>query len=133
MNSFNITESNTFLQKSSFVKNFNYFFSNNNNIIKITIINKKVIISMFKLKIKEYRLAKNISQKELGNMSNLSQSYISMLEKGNEREKSPTLQTIESISDALGVCVKDILVFECDLCKNYINKKCKFDSMKKSG
>ena len=88
---------------------------------------------MFKLKIKEYRLAKNISQKELGNMSNLSQSYISMLEKGNEREKSPTLQTIESISDALGVCVKDILVFECDLCKNYINKKCKFDSMKKSG
>lgn len=88
---------------------------------------------MFKLNIRKHRLVKNISQKELAQKSGISQSYVSLLEKGIEREKSPTLQTIESISDALGVCVKDILIFECDLCKNYINKKCKFDNMKKSG
>lgn len=88
---------------------------------------------MFRLRIKEYRLSKNITQKELADKCNLSQSYISMLEKGDFREKSPTLMVIESIADSLGVCVKDILILECDLCKNYINKKCKFDNMKKSG
>lgn len=82
---------------------------------------------MFRLKIKEHRLAKNITQKELANKCNLSQSYISMLEKGNFREKSPTLEVVENLSNGLGVCVKDVLIFECDFCKNYINKKCKFD------
>lgn len=86
---------------------------------------------MFKLKIKEYRLAKNISQKELANRCGISQSYVSMLEKGGFREKSPTLEVVENLSNGLGVCVKDILIFECDLCKNYINNKCKFDNIKK--
>lgn len=82
---------------------------------------------MFRLNIREHRLAKNISQRELAQKSGISQSYVSLLEKGIEREKSPTLQTIESIADALGVCAKDVLIFECDFCKNYINNKCKFN------
>ena len=86
---------------------------------------------MFKLNIRKHRLAKNISQKELAQKSGISQSYVSLLEKGIEREKSPTLQTIESLADALGICAKDVLIIECDLCKNYINKKCKFNDVKK--
>lgn len=86
---------------------------------------------MFRLNIREIRLSKNISQKELAKKGGISQSYISMLEKGDIYQITPTLDVVEAIANALGVCSKDILIVECDFCKNYINKKCKFNDVKK--
>jgi transcriptional regulator with XRE-family HTH domain len=60
------------------------------------------------LKIKKYRILRNISQKELANRTGLTQQYISELEKEN-RTKSPTLHTIEIIAAALGVGPLDLL------------------------
>lgn len=79
---------------------------------------------MIKLEIKKYRKLKNISQKQLANMCNLSQGYISMLENPSFY-KTPTLEKIEMIADKLGVCPKDILIFECESCKNSVHGECK--------
>ena len=60
-------------------------------------------------KIKELRKQNNISQDQLAFESGLSRQYISYLESGF---KSPTIDTLLSIADALNVKVKDLLDFE---------------------
>lgn len=52
------------------------------------------------LKIKEIRVDKKLSQKELARKAGISQSYLSELE---SNKKSPTLRQLCKIADALGV------------------------------
>ncbi|WP_291566827.1 MULTISPECIES: helix-turn-helix domain-containing protein [unclassified Clostridium] len=72
---------------------------------------------MFKLKIKEKRLAQHISQKELADSTDVSQSYLSSLET-DDRQKSPTLRTIEKIAEGLNVCPLELIECNCCKCKN---------------
>lgn len=59
-------------------------------------------------KIQQFRKAQKISQKQLAFESGLSRQYISYLESGL---KSPTVDTLLSISEVLNVHVKDLLDF----------------------
>lgn len=59
-----------------------------------------------RIKIKNLRRSRGISQAKLAEKSGLSQAAISMIEKGM---KSPTLTTLEKIAQALGVSVSDLL------------------------
>ena len=59
-----------------------------------------------KFKLKELRKFKGMSQKRLANLSNLSQSHISELEKNKQ---SPTLRTVEKVADALKTYPEDLL------------------------
>lgn len=72
---------------------------------------------MFKLKIKEKRLAQNISQPELSKITGISQSYLSSLE-ANDRQKSPTLRTLEKIAEGLNLCPLELIECNCGKCKN---------------
>ncbi|WP_252251181.1 helix-turn-helix transcriptional regulator [Clostridium sp. VAP52] len=73
---------------------------------------------MLKLRIREFRIKKHMSQEQLGLKCELSQNYISLLEKGDMRTKSPTLKTIESIANALGCCIYSLIDgCDCDNCK----------------
>lgn len=75
---------------------------------------------MYNLKIKKYRLLKNMSQEELANKSGLTQSYIAKLEKDNIiRDKHPNLATLEKIADALEICLIDIFDKNCSDCNIY--------------
>jgi transcriptional regulator with XRE-family HTH domain len=51
----------------------------------------------YKLKIKEYRILRKMTQKELAEKSECHQTYISQLEKNSPKAKSPTLKTIFKI------------------------------------
>ncbi|MDU3410035.1 helix-turn-helix transcriptional regulator [Clostridium sp.] len=70
---------------------------------------------MIHFDIKNIRRLKGITQEELAFKTGLSQSYISELE-AKDSIANPTLQTIEIIANALGVCPLDLL--HCD-CKNH--------------
>lgn len=73
---------------------------------------------MFKLKIREIRLKKRITQEELSYRSGVSQGYISYLERDNiARDKSPRLETIERIAKGLEICPLKLLSCECKHCK----------------
>lgn len=75
---------------------------------------------MYKLNIKKYRLLKNMTQEELANKSGLTQSYIAKLEKENViRTKHPNIYTLEKISNALNICLIDIIDKNCDECNIY--------------
>ena len=80
-----------------------------------------------KLEIRKYRKYRRMTQKDLAIKSNLSQSYLSMLE-NNKHYKSPTLTVIESISKALQVCPVLLLGVDCNNCitiENENKKSCK--------
>lgn len=51
-------------------------------------------------RIRQYRIARNMKQEDLADKTNLSVTYIGMIERG---EKSPRLETFVSIVNALGV------------------------------
>lgn len=57
--------------------------------------------------IKFCRVSKDISLEELQNLTNLSQSYLSLIE---NNKRKPTLDTIEKISNSLNVPI-EILVY----------------------
>lgn len=77
---------------------------------------------MYKLKIRKYRILRNMTQEELADRSGLTQSYIAKLEKDNIiRDKHPNLATLEKISNALNVCLLDIIDRNCDDCNIYDN------------
>ena len=63
-----------------------------------------------RLRIKEERLKKEISQKELAEKSGYSVAYISEIESG---KKIPTLNSLYDIAIALNVCPKELMRFEC--------------------
>lgn len=73
----------------------------------------------FKLYIKHFRLKRGLTQQELADKTGLSQMYISYLERDN-RKKSPTLNTVAKIAEALEICPFSLIEFNCKLnCKYY--------------
>lgn len=65
-----------------------------------------------KLMLKNVRTEKGITQAELVRLSGLSQSYISALE-NNTSNKSPSIETIRTLADALDVCPLKLLQCNC--------------------
>lgn len=72
---------------------------------------------MFDLQIKKYRNLRHLSQEQLGLLCDLSPSYISRLEAGTLRDRSPTLNTILNVAYSLAVCPLDLISFDCNQCK----------------
>lgn len=68
------------------------------------------------LRIKHFRLMRRWTQEELAHRAGISQEHISNLEKIH-REKSPTLETLESIAAALDICPLELLICQCEKCK----------------
>lgn len=60
------------------------------------------------VKIREVRLEKNISQKELAKKAEISQSYLSELE---HNKKSPTLRQLCKIAEALNTKPGDLVYY----------------------
>jgi len=64
------------------------------------------------------RHRRRIRQKDLARKSGLSESYISHLEKDNSvRDRTPTLQTLESLAIAMEICPRDIVMYSCICCQ----------------
>lgn len=74
----------------------------------------------FHLAIHKIRTQKHISQDELANRCDLTQNYISMLER-NVSKCNPTLEVIERIASALDCCPLQLI--ECCHCE--IDGECK--------
>lgn len=72
---------------------------------------RKGDVIILKLNIRTVRKTVGLTQEELALRTNLTQAYISTLEQGITRSKSPTLHTMEIIAEALGVCPKELI--EC--------------------
>ena len=83
-------------------------------------------VVIFKLLIREYRKFRKMTQKDLAIHSNVTQPYISDLEKGIIRKKSPTLRTLQCIAKALSIC--PFLLLTCD--QNNDCKKCMYSKDK---
>ena len=54
------------------------------------------------------RVSKNLTLRELSNLSGLSDGYISELETG--KKVNPTFETLTKLSNALGVTIPELLV-----------------------
>lgn len=88
---------------------------------------------MFDLHIKKIRKKLGMTQRELAEKSQLSQSYISQLE-SDLRTVTPTLQTIESIAESLKICPYILISYDCNKCRIIKSKdsdiqKCKKDNI----
>jgi transcriptional regulator with XRE-family HTH domain len=70
----------------------------------------------FHLAIHRIRTEKHISQEELALRSDLTQNYISLLER-NISKCNPTLEVIERIANALDCCPLELI--ECCHCEVY--------------
>lgn len=64
---------------------------------------------MLVLKIKEIRIEKGLTQKELSKLSGVSESYIGDLERN---EKIPSIITICKLANALEVDIKELFAYE---------------------
>ena len=62
---------------------------------------RKGDVIILSLKIRTIRKTVGLTQEELALRTNLTQAYISTLEQGITRSKSPTLHTMEIIAEAL--------------------------------
>jgi transcriptional regulator with XRE-family HTH domain len=72
--------------------------------------------------IKNYRLAKNLSQKELGKRADVSGSYIGLLENGTlSKNSSGSLEVICKIADVLGVTLDDLAGNNLECRENEMN------------
>lgn len=60
------------------------------------------------IRIQQLRKEKGYSQAKLADLCNLSTNYVGSLERG---QKSPSLKTLEKISEALEVDIKDIFPY----------------------
>lgn len=69
---------------------------------------------MHKLKIREYRQLKSLTQKELSKRTNLSQGYLSALE---NNKKSPTFRNLCKVAKALEVCPCMLIKHSKKYCK----------------
>ncbi|MBO6256486.1 helix-turn-helix transcriptional regulator [bacterium] len=72
--------------------------------IKIDEIDKKVGIN-----IRVRRIKKGISQEELADMAGVARSTMGIIERG---EKSPSLQTVAKIANALEIEIHKLFIFE---------------------
>ncbi|MBU7595885.1 helix-turn-helix transcriptional regulator (plasmid) [Metabacillus halosaccharovorans] len=75
------------------------------NIIK----EKLEIKKKFGLNVRRYRLIRNISQEELGELTGLHRTYISSVERGKQ---NISLENIYLISSALNVKISTLLDFD---------------------
>ncbi|TCO75177.1 helix-turn-helix domain-containing protein [Marinisporobacter balticus] len=57
-------------------------------------------------KIRELRLKKGYTSRDLANLSNLSKSYVEELERGDKN--NPSFTTVEKLADALNVFIDDL-------------------------
>lgn len=64
---------------------------------------------MLVLKIKEIRIKRGLTQKELSKLSGVSESYIGDLERN---EKEPTISILCRIAKALEVDIKELFTYE---------------------
>lgn len=64
---------------------------------------------MLVLKIKEIRINRGLTQKELSKLSGISESYIGDLERN---EKEPTISILCRIAKALEVDIKELFTYE---------------------
>ncbi|QZY53660.1 helix-turn-helix domain-containing protein [Crassaminicella profunda] len=58
------------------------------------------------LKIRELRLKKGYTSRDLANLSKLSKSYVEELERGDKI--NPSFSTVEKLADALNVLIDDL-------------------------
>lgn len=65
--------------------------------------------SQFAKRLKTRRIEKQLTQEELAEITGLSTSFISSMERGIN---APSFETLESIAKALDVSVKDLFDFE---------------------
>jgi DNA-binding XRE family transcriptional regulator len=76
--------------------------------------------NLYTLYIKKFRTLRGYTQEQLADMVGISQAMIALLEADNStRKKSPRLELLIRISNALGVCCNDILHFHCNGCSSY--------------
>ncbi|MCW6085484.1 MULTISPECIES: helix-turn-helix domain-containing protein [Clostridium] len=66
-----------------------------------------------KINLKKIREEKNISQSKLAILAGISRSYVSEIEAG---KKTPSLDMLERIAEALEVCVALLLINNKDCC-----------------
>ncbi|HIG0361873.1 TPA: helix-turn-helix domain-containing protein [Clostridium sporogenes] len=72
-----------------------------------------------KINLKKIREEKKLSQTALASLAEISQNYISEIESGN---KTPTLDMLEKIADAMEICISLLLVNDKDCSKCYRHK-----------
>lgn len=60
-------------------------------------------------RIRTYRLKKGISQEELAFKSSLSTTYLGQIERA---EKSPTVETLDKVANALDISIYDLFLFD---------------------
>ncbi|WP_077624308.1 helix-turn-helix domain-containing protein [Sediminibacillus massiliensis] len=60
-------------------------------------------------RLRTIRKSNGLSQEKLAHLSNLHPTYIGQLERG---EKNPTIDTIEKVSDALGITLGELFWFD---------------------
>jgi len=65
--------------------------------------------SQFANRLKALRIEKQLTQEELAEITSLSTSFISSMERGIN---APSFETLEGIAKALGVPVRDLFDFE---------------------
>ena len=68
----------------------------------------KSIEKQFGQRIKELRLAKNLSQEELAYRASVHRTYLGSIERG---ERNPSLKNITGIAQALGVTLSELFRF----------------------
>ena len=66
---------------------------------------KSPVNILFGKQVAALRRSKNLSQEELADKCGIHRTYIGALERG---EKSPTLNTIEKIANALEITIKEL-------------------------
>ncbi|MCD2345830.1 helix-turn-helix domain-containing protein [Clostridium guangxiense] len=82
-------------------------------------------MEVYILLIREYRVLRGMTQKELARKAKLRQAYISELERGHPKIKSPTLRVTFRIARALDICPHVLVRYNigCDYnCFNTCNK-----------
>ena len=77
--------------------------------------------------VREYRLAKGITQEQLAEMVDISPSYVSMIERS---EKIPALETLIDLANALGVST-DMLLCEALKTELQIKRNVMLDNIAK--
>jgi len=68
----------------------------------------KQFLLFFGKKIREERMARNLSQERLGELAKVHRTYVGMIERG---EKNITLSNMEKFARAFGVKVRDLIDF----------------------
>ena len=66
------------------------------------------IQKQFGQRVRELRLARNLSQEELAFRAGLHRTYLGGIERG---ERNPALRNIAAIAEALGVAIQELFLF----------------------